>query len=67
MLTASTAENNITFREMFKSSLLSEFPSVEILEARDEEEFFKKLVSYSIDLIFMDIRLRGQGELELSS
>jgi DNA-binding NarL/FixJ family response regulator len=66
VLTAAITENKITLREMFKSSLLSQFPSVKILEVGDGEELFKKLVFYPIDLTFMDTGLRGQGGLELT-
>jgi DNA-binding NarL/FixJ family response regulator len=66
MLTPMIVEDNIPFREMFKGSLLSEFPSMEVIEAGNGEEAFKKLSSYSIDLIFMDIRLPGENGLELT-
>lgn len=59
-------EDNIPFREMFKGALLSQFPSTEVIEAGNGEETFKKLASYPIDLIFMDIRLPGQNGLELT-
>ena len=62
-----TVEDNIPFREMFKNNLLSEFPSMEIIEATSGEEAFKGLVPYPIDLVFMDIRLPGESGLDLTS
>jgi DNA-binding NarL/FixJ family response regulator len=61
-----TVEDYIPFRETFKGYLLSQFPSMEVIEAANGEEAFKKLVSYPIDLIFMDIRLPGESGLELT-
>ena len=61
-----TVEDNLFFRETFKGNLLSEFPSMEIIEAGNGEEAFKGLASYPIDLVFMDIRLPGQNGLKLT-
>jgi DNA-binding NarL/FixJ family response regulator len=61
-----TVEDNLPFREMFKGNLLSEFPSMEIIEAANGEEAFKRLSSNAIDLVFMDIRLPGESGLELT-
>ena len=66
MLRTMTVEDNIPFREMFKNNLLSEFPSMEVIEAGNGEEAFKGLVSYPIDLAFMDIRLPGESGLDLT-
>jgi DNA-binding NarL/FixJ family response regulator len=66
MLKAMIVEDSIPFREMFKGGLLSQFPPMEVFEAGNGEEAFKKLASYSIGLIFMDIRLPGQNGLELT-
>src|SRR3990172_6210604 len=66
MLTPMIVEDYIPFREMFKGGLLSEFPSMEVIEAGNGEEAFKKLASYPIDLIFMDIKLPGESGLELT-
>jgi DNA-binding NarL/FixJ family response regulator len=66
MLTPMIVEDHIAFREMFKGDLLSQFPSMEVIEAGNGEEAFKKLASYPIDLIFMDIRLPGESGLELT-
>jgi len=59
-------EDNIHFREAFKNGLLSRFPPIEVIEAGNGEEAFKKLASYPIDLIFMDIKLPGENGLELT-
>jgi DNA-binding NarL/FixJ family response regulator len=61
-----TVEDNLPFREMLKGNLLSEFPSMEIIEAANGEEAFKRLSSNAIDLVFMDIRLPGESGLELT-
>jgi DNA-binding NarL/FixJ family response regulator len=61
-----TVEDNLPFREMFKGHLLSEFPSMEVIEAANGEEAFKGLASYPIDLVFMDISLPGENGLKLT-
>ena len=67
MLRTMTVEDNIPFRETFKNNLLSEFPSMEVIEAANGEEAFKRLTSYPIDLVFMDIGLPGENGLDLTS
>ena len=66
MLRIMTVEDNIPFRETFKNNLLSEFPSIEVIEAASGKEAFKGLASYPIDLVFMDIRLPGESGLDLT-
>lgn len=66
MLRTMTVEDNLPFREMFKGLFLSTFPSMEVIEAADGEEAFKRLASYPIDLIFMDIKLPRESGLELT-
>ena len=66
MLRTMTVEDHLPFREMFKGHLLSEFPSMEVIEAANGEEAFKGLASYPVDLVFMDIRLPGENGLELT-
>jgi len=61
-----TVEDHLPFREMLKGHLLSEFPSMEVIEAANGEEAFKGLASYPIDLVFMDIGLPGENGLELT-
>ena len=60
MLTPMIVEDYIPFRETFKGLLLSQFPSMEVIEAGNGEEAFKILASHPIDPIFMDIGLPGQ-------
>ena len=59
-------EDGIPFRQMFKGGLLSQFPSMQVIEAGNGEDAFKELASYSIDLILMDIRLPGENGLEVT-
>ena len=66
MLRLMTVEDNIHFRQVFKHALLCEFPSIQVIEAGNGQEAFKKLASYPIDLIFMDISLPEENGLELS-
>lgn len=66
MLRTMTVEGNILFREAFKNNLLSEFPSMEVIETANGEEAFQWLASYPIDLVFMDIKLPGENGLDLT-
>ena len=59
-------EDNPTFRELVKLNLQSQFPSIEIIEAKDGTEALGKIDSFPPNLIFMDIRLPGQNGLELT-
>jgi len=66
MLRTMTVEDNVSFRKVFKGELLSRFPSMEIIEAANGEEAFKRLSSNAVDLVFMDIGLPGESGLELT-
>jgi len=66
MLRVMIVEDNISFRESVRSNLLSQFPSMEVVEAGNGEEALKGLASSPVDLIFMDIGLPGQNGLELT-
>jgi CheY-like chemotaxis protein len=59
-------EDNAMFREVFKETLQERFPSIEIREAIDGEEAFRKIESVLPDLIFMDIGLPGENGIELT-
>jgi DNA-binding NarL/FixJ family response regulator len=66
MLRTLTVEDSIPFRKVFKSELLSQFPSMEVIEAGSGEEAFERLGSHPVDLVFMDIGLPGQSGLEVT-
>lgn len=66
MLKAMIVEDNILFREVFKDQLLTQYPSIEVIEAGSGEEALERLGSYALDLIFMDIHLPGENGLEIS-
>jgi CheY-like chemotaxis protein len=59
-------EDSTLFRELFKETLHDRFPSVEIYEAVDGEEALLQVETFRPNLIFMDIRLRGENGLELT-
>jgi two-component system response regulator YesN len=59
-------EDNNIFRQTFKETLQSRFPSVVIQEAAEGNEALQKVDAFHPELIFMDIRLPGQNGLELT-
>ena len=59
-------EDNPTFRELVKINMQSQFPSMDIIEAKDGKEALERIDSFPPNLIFMDIRLPGQNGLELT-
>jgi DNA-binding NarL/FixJ family response regulator len=59
-------EDNASFRQVVKSNLQVQFPSMEVIEAADGAEAFQKFDSYPPNLIFMDIQLPGENGLELT-
>jgi DNA-binding NarL/FixJ family response regulator len=60
-------EDSAIFRQLLKDTLRSRFPSMEIFEAEDGEEAMQRILSNPPDLIFMDIKLPGEGGLELTA
>jgi DNA-binding NarL/FixJ family response regulator len=66
MLKALIVEDHIPFRELFKRGLLSQFPTMELIEAGSGEEALEILRSHPVGLVFMDIRLPGQHGLEVT-
>ncbi len=59
-------EDNRSFRETIRDNLQSQFPSVDIAEARDGTEALQKLTSFGPHLIFMDLELPGESGLKLT-
>ena len=59
-------EDNYYYRQLLKETLQSGFPEMEILEAGDGEEAFKKITTFLPHLVFMDIRLPGESGLEIT-
>jgi DNA-binding NarL/FixJ family response regulator len=66
MLKVMIVEDNVSFREIFKDWLLTQTPSIELIEAGSGEEALKKIDSYAVDLIFMDIHLPGESGLAIT-
>lgn len=59
-------EDSALYRKLLKETLLSRFPSMEIIEAEDGEVAMQKINALPPDLIFMDIKLPGENGLELT-
>ena len=59
-------EDNFSFRQIVKNTLKDQFPSMDIIEAGDGIEAFRKIDSNHPNLIFMDIQLPGENGLELT-
>jgi DNA-binding NarL/FixJ family response regulator len=59
-------EDSIDFRELVRDSLLSQYPSMEIVEVGSGEEALERLRTYPPDLLFMDIHLPGKNGLEVT-
>lgn len=59
-------EDNATFRQVIKETLVMKFPSMSIDEAEDGKEAMEKVGRHSPDLIFMDIKLPGENGLVLT-
>jgi DNA-binding NarL/FixJ family response regulator len=59
-------EDSAFYRQLLNEALHSRFPSMDIFEANDGEEAFKKMETLSPDLIFMDIKMPGESGLEIT-
>jgi DNA-binding NarL/FixJ family response regulator len=59
-------EDNALFRELFKETLRSRFPTMEIVEASNGEEAFQSIKTSHPDLTFMDIELPGENGLKVT-
>jgi len=65
MCRALIVEENLIFREAFRSELLHHLPFILIQEAKDGREAMEKIRLKPPSLIFMDICLPGLNGLEL--
>jgi DNA-binding NarL/FixJ family response regulator len=59
-------EDSSSFRQLVKVTLQDQFPSMDIIEAADGAETFRKIDSHPPNLILMDIGLPGENGLELT-
>ena len=59
-------EDSPSFRQIVKSNLQDQFPSMDIMEAVDGVEAFRKIDSHPPNLILMDITLPGEDGLALT-
>jgi two-component system OmpR family response regulator len=59
-------EDNLIFRDAFKSVLLQRFPLLDVDEAADEDEALLIASFFQPDLIFVDITLRRGNGLDLT-
>ena len=66
MCKALIVEDSVTFRQILKESLCSQFPTMEIEEEPDGRDLFNKIESFHPKIVFMDIRLPGENGLELT-
>ena len=65
MYRALIVEENLIFREAFRTAFLNHLPSILLQEAKDGREAMEKIHLMPPSLIFMDIGLPGLNGLEL--
>lgn len=66
MFTTMLVEDSTSLRQLVKNNLKDQFPSMDIIEAADGVEAFRKIDSHPPNLILMDITLPGENGLELT-
>ncbi len=66
MLKILIVDDNAIFREVLKECLLSQIPSLIVLDAKDGEEALQMIPASLPDLIFMDVRLPKINGFELT-
>jgi two-component system OmpR family response regulator len=59
-------DDSAAFRQMLKSIVLSRFPSMEIVGAKDGKEAIEKTREEPPRLIFMDVRLPGENGFQIT-
>jgi DNA-binding NarL/FixJ family response regulator len=66
MCHALIVEDNSTFRQSLRETLLARFPFMSIEEAGEGGEALRKLNAFAPEIVFMDIQLPGENGLELT-
>ena len=59
-------EDNLLYRKVLKKFITSNFPNMDIEEAKSAKEAFNQISDGLPDLIFMDIKLQNDNGLELT-
>jgi DNA-binding NarL/FixJ family response regulator len=59
-------EDSTLFRQLLKETLYDRFPSIELYQAINGEEALLQVETLRPHLIFMDLRLPGENDLELT-
>jgi len=59
-------EDNAAFRKMLSRILISRFPAMHIMEAKEGQTALQKAATNVPDLIFMDVRLPGENGFDLT-
>lgn len=59
-------EDNATFRQSLKETLMTRFPFMNIEEASEGKEALRKVSAFVPEIVFMDIKLPGVSGLELT-
>jgi len=66
MVSTLIVDDNSVFRESLRHVLRTHFPALEVTEAEDGAQTLQHVQAALPDLIFMDIRLRGENGLQLT-
>ena len=59
-------EDSALFRQLLKETLNNRFSSIQVYEAINGQEALQKTEVLSPDLIFMDLKLPGEDDLDLT-
>ena len=59
-------EDSALFRQLLKETLNSRFSSIQVYEAISGQEALQKAEALTPDLIFMDLKLPGEDDLDLT-